>query len=123
LIDGDVIGCSREGGWPGWKPRPSIRIDDEEIMSPEGQPLPETPWTAAELWKLPKERRDAVLEAAAVLAEEQYRNDPELTHLEASGPADSLVDEPIAVVRATRRLLPRVWPVEDLSDWQPPDGR
>ncbi len=29
-------------------------------------------------------------------------------------------DENAAVVRATEKLLPRVWPAEDFSDWQPP---
>ena len=40
-------------------------------------------WTAAELRKLPPEQRDAILEAAAALAEEDYRNDAELTAFEA----------------------------------------
>jgi hypothetical protein len=36
-------------------------------------------WKASELRKLPAEQRDAILEAAAIQAEEDYRNDPELT--------------------------------------------
>ena len=40
-------------------------------------------WTAAELRKLPPEQRDAIMEAAAALAEEGYRNNPELTAFEA----------------------------------------
>jgi hypothetical protein len=36
---------------------------------------------------------------------------------------DSLSDDPLTSVKATRHLLPRVWPVEDFSDWHPPDGR
>ena len=40
-------------------------------------------WTAADLRKLPPEQRDAIMEAAAVLAEEDYRNNPELTAFEA----------------------------------------
>jgi acyl-CoA reductase-like NAD-dependent aldehyde dehydrogenase len=42
-------------------------------------------WTAAELRKLPPEERDAIMEAAAALAEEDYRNDPQLTAFEAFG--------------------------------------
>jgi hypothetical protein len=40
-------------------------------------------WTAAELRKLPPEQRDAVMEAAAALAEQDYRTNPELTAFEA----------------------------------------
>lgn len=40
-------------------------------------------WTATELRKLPPEQRNAILEAAAALAEEEYRNDAELTAFEA----------------------------------------
>ncbi|HVA49160.1 MAG TPA: hypothetical protein VNH11_22545 [Pirellulales bacterium] len=45
-------------------------------------------WTAAELRKLPPAERDAILEAAAAMAEEDYRNDPALTAFEAFGPND-----------------------------------
>ncbi len=45
-------------------------------------------WTAAELRKLPPAERDAVMEAAAALAEEDYRNDPQLTAFEAFGKDD-----------------------------------
>ena len=45
-------------------------------------------WTAAELRKLPPAQRDAIMEAAAVLAEEDYRNDPQLTAFEAFGKDD-----------------------------------
>ncbi|HUG92146.1 MAG TPA: hypothetical protein VML55_15000 [Planctomycetaceae bacterium] len=45
-------------------------------------------WTAAELRKLPAEQRDAILEAAATLAEEEYRSDAELTGFEAFGKDD-----------------------------------
>ena len=45
-------------------------------------------WTAAELRKLPAEQRDAILEAAAALAEAIYRNDPQLTDFEAFGEED-----------------------------------
>jgi hypothetical protein len=45
-------------------------------------------WTATELRKLPPAQRDAILEAAATLAEEDYRNDPQLTAFEAFGKDD-----------------------------------
>jgi hypothetical protein len=45
-------------------------------------------WTAAELRNLPPEQRDAIIEAAAALAEEDYRNNPELTAFEAFGKDD-----------------------------------
>ena len=45
-------------------------------------------WTAAELRKVPSAERDAILEAAAARAGEDYRNDPELTAFEAFGTDD-----------------------------------
>ena len=45
-------------------------------------------WTAAELRKLPREDRDAILAAAAALAEAEYRTDAELTAFEAFGKDD-----------------------------------
>jgi hypothetical protein len=45
-------------------------------------------WTAAELRKLPAAQRDAIMEAAAALAEEDYRNDPQLTAFDAFGKDD-----------------------------------
>jgi hypothetical protein len=45
-------------------------------------------WTAAELRRLPPAERDAILEAAAALAEDEYRNNPELTAFEAFGKDD-----------------------------------
>ena len=42
-------------------------------MNPETTPAAKR-WTAAELRKLPAEERDAILEAAAALAKEEYRN-------------------------------------------------
>ncbi|HTU89441.1 MAG TPA: hypothetical protein VMF69_05030 [Gemmataceae bacterium] len=45
-------------------------------------------WTADELRKLPPAERDAILEAAAALAEEEYRKNPELTAFEAFGKDD-----------------------------------
>jgi hypothetical protein len=57
-------------------------------MSSSNPPLPPKSWTASELRKLPSEQRDAILEAAAIQAEEIYRNDPELTDFEAFGETD-----------------------------------
>jgi hypothetical protein len=57
-------------------------------MKADGSPLLEKNWTAAELRKLPAEQRDAILEAAAALAEDIYRNDPQLTDFEAFGEED-----------------------------------
>jgi hypothetical protein len=45
-------------------------------------------WTATELRKLPAAERDAILAAAAALAEAEYRNNPELTAFEAYGKDD-----------------------------------
>lgn len=45
-------------------------------------------WTAAELRELPPEERNAILEAAAALAEEEYRTNPELMAFEAFGKDD-----------------------------------
>jgi hypothetical protein len=45
-------------------------------------------WTAKELRQLPADERDAVLKAAAALAEELYRNNPALTDFEAFGEDD-----------------------------------
>jgi hypothetical protein len=45
-------------------------------------------WTASELRKLPGHERDAILAAAAALAEPEYRNNDELTAFEAFGRHD-----------------------------------
>jgi hypothetical protein len=45
--------------------------------------IPTKRWTAAELRKLPAAERDAILEAAAAIAEKDYRNNPEMTAFEA----------------------------------------
>ena len=57
-------------------------------MNPDSSPLMGKTWTAAELRRLPAEQRDAILEAQAALAEEIYRNNPELTDFEAFGEDD-----------------------------------
>ena len=59
---------------------------DESLLPPNKH------WTAAELRKLSAELRDAILEAAAKLAAEEYRNNPELTAFEAFGEDDLYVD-------------------------------
>jgi hypothetical protein len=53
------------------------------LMNTELQPGRGRRWTAAELRKLPAEQRDAILRAAAALAEEDYRSDREPTAFEA----------------------------------------
>lgn len=45
-------------------------------------------WTASELRKLPPDQRNAVLEAAASLAEQDYCGDRDLTAFEAFGKDD-----------------------------------
>lgn len=45
-------------------------------------------WTASELRKLPPDQRDAILAAAAALAEQEYRTNRELTAFEAFGKDD-----------------------------------
>jgi hypothetical protein len=45
-------------------------------------------WTAGELRKLPPKQRNAIMEAAAALAEEEYRTNRELTAFEPFGKDD-----------------------------------
>ena len=45
-------------------------------------------WTAAELRRLPRDQRDAILAAAAAAAAEEYRTDAALTAFEAFGEGD-----------------------------------
>lgn len=52
-------------------------------MTSENKPASAKRWTAAELRRLPREQQEAILEAAAAVAEQDYRNDPELTAFEA----------------------------------------
>jgi hypothetical protein len=49
-------------------------------------------WTATELRKLSPAERDVILEAAAELAENDYRSDKQLTAFEAFGEKDLHVD-------------------------------
>jgi hypothetical protein len=66
-------------------------------LEPKGHPPSEAAepkhWTATELLAMPPDQRDAILEAAAAMAESDYRNDPELTDFEAFGPDDLYVDD------------------------------
>ena len=48
----------------------------------------ESRWSAAELRRLPVADRDAILSAAAALAESEYRSDADLTDFEAFGRDD-----------------------------------
>ncbi len=57
-------------------------------MNPDSFSVLKKNWSAAELRKLPADQRDAILEAAAALAEEIYRHDPSLTDFEAFGEED-----------------------------------
>jgi hypothetical protein len=61
--------------------------------------IPAKRWTAAELRKLPPAERDAVLEAAAAQAEDDYRNDRELTAFEAFGTDDLYGDSADCQIR------------------------
>jgi acyl-CoA reductase-like NAD-dependent aldehyde dehydrogenase len=56
-------------------------------------------WTATELRKLPPEQRDAIMEAAAALAEEEYHINAELTAFEAFGKDDLYGDTSNAETR------------------------
>ena len=59
------------------------------------QPVESRPrnWTARELLALPLAQREAILAAQAMLAEHDYRHDPELTAFEAFGEEDLYVDD------------------------------
>jgi hypothetical protein len=57
------------------------------MATPPVHPLTRA-WTAAELRQLPPEQCDAILAAAAALAEEVYRSDEALTAFEAFGERD-----------------------------------
>jgi hypothetical protein len=57
-------------------------------MKPKKLPTRARRWTAADLRKLPPAERDVILQAAAALAEKEYRTIPELTAFEAFGKDD-----------------------------------
>ena len=50
---------------------------------PEGEPVAATRFTPGELRRMPREQRQAILAAAAEMAEQDYRSDKELTGFEA----------------------------------------
>jgi len=52
-------------------------------MPAEGKPIPAVRLTPAELRKMPREQRQAILAAAAEMAEQDYLSDKELTGFEA----------------------------------------
>ena len=56
-------------------------------------------WSAAELRKLSPEQRDAIMEAAAALAEGEYRSNPEMTAFEAFDKDDLYGDSSSAETR------------------------
>ena len=62
-------------------------------LKEEAPPVPPVRLTPSELRKLPREQRQAILAAAAELAEEDYRSDRELTGFEAFGEEDLNDDE------------------------------
>ena len=74
-------------------------------MNSDNSSLLRKNWTAAELRKLPAQERDAILAAAAALAEDLYRNDPELTDFEAFG-EDVLYGESTAALEPRRQRVP-----------------
>jgi hypothetical protein len=98
-------------------------------------------WTAAELRKLPPAERDAIMEAAAALAEEEYRNNPELTAFEAfstrafvergvskmtqiildAGVSTQLhnLAQTVELCDPSGQVLGRFVPLIDLSEWEP----
>ncbi|HEY7127616.1 MAG TPA: hypothetical protein VH540_27055 [Ktedonobacterales bacterium] len=69
-------------------------LAEQPQHQPQGQAQPEPRQfpTAIELLKLPPEERDKILEEQAILAEELYRTDRDLTGFEAFG-EDDLYDE------------------------------
>ena len=69
------------------------------MTTPNTIPETEKRWTAAELRRLPPAERDAIMEAAAVLAEAEYRDNPELTAFEAFGKDDLYGDSSSRFVR------------------------
>lgn len=63
-------------------------------LSEAPTPVPAARLTPAELRRMPREQRQAILAAAAELAEEDYRSDKELTGFEAFSEEELNDDEP-----------------------------
>jgi hypothetical protein len=59
------------------------RVEIQVHPTPQEMPVASVRYTPAELRLMPREERQAVLAAAAVLAEEDYRNDKQLTGFDA----------------------------------------
>ena len=72
--------------------------ENTEVKMETLQPLTNR-WTAGELRKLPPEQRDAIMQAAAALAEDEYRSHAELTAFEAFGNSDLYGDSSSATTR------------------------
>lgn len=71
---------------------------ESEMKTDNPVPLAQR-WTAVELRKLSPEQRDAIMEAAAALAEEEYHINAELTAFEAFGKDDLHGDSSSAETR------------------------
>lgn len=54
-----------------------------EILLPQGVAKAATRWSATELRRLPRDQRQAILAAAAEIAEQDYRDDKDLTGFDA----------------------------------------
>ncbi|MBX9585416.1 MAG: DUF433 domain-containing protein [Gemmataceae bacterium] len=61
-------------------------------MTPTDTDPPAVRLTAAGLRRLPRDQQDAILAKAAALAEDDYRNDPELTASEPNGMTRTMTD-------------------------------
>jgi hypothetical protein len=61
-------------------------------MNASNIPITKERWTASELRQMSTAERDAIMEAAAALAEQEYRTNLELTAFDAFGKDDLHVD-------------------------------
>jgi hypothetical protein len=68
-------------------------VEVEIRLHEEAAPAPAARLTPSELRKMPREQRQAVLAAAAELAEQDYRSDKELTGVEAFSEEEPNDDE------------------------------
>src|SRR5580693_7970871 len=66
-----------------WQLAGAESLELVERLAREGEPVPAARLTPAELRKLPREQRQAILAAAAEMAEQDYHSDKELTGFEA----------------------------------------
>lgn len=86
-----VSGLVKDGVVVPSTPLPEGARVEIQLDAPESKLA--TRWTASELRKLPRAQRQAVLAAAAALAEEDYRSDKELTGFEAFSEEESDDDD------------------------------